>query len=109
MRFLPMTLPAAAALLAVACSSTKKPDTPVPAQGPVRSGVVVRGVAPDGNTLDLSDGSRWLVQPAGQSATLHWRPGQPVQPQRSGHPSWPFVLTDPMTGVAALARHLGGG
>lgn len=107
MRFLTRILPVVAAFLAVACSSTKKPDGS--AAGPVRSGVVVRGVAPDGNTVDLSDGSLWLVQPAGQSATLHWRPGQPVQPQRSGHPSWPFVLTDPMTGAAALARHLGGG
>lgn len=108
MRFLPRALTAAAALLAAACSSTKSPAAR-PAPGPVRAGVTVRGVAPDGNTLDLSDGSRWLVQPAGQSATLHWRPGQPVLPQRSGHPTWPFLLQDPLTGVGALARHLGGG
>ena len=62
----------------------------------------VRGQYP--GRLDLSDGSRWQVQPAGQSASLRWKRGEPVRVVRSGHPAWPFLLIHRQTAAAALAR-----
>ena len=92
-----------AALVAAALTSCRSaPEAPV-VPGPPRGGIPVRGILSDGR-LDLADGSRWVVQPAGQSATLRWRAGDPVAVVRSGHPVWPFLLTHLAGGSRALAR-----
>ena len=90
-----------AALAAVLAGCRSAPERPV--SGPPPGGIPVRGMLADGR-LDLADGSRWVVQPAGQSATLHWRAGDPVAVVRSGHPAWPFLLTHLAGGSRALAR-----
>lgn len=80
-------------------------SSPQPAAGP--TGVMPGGLSLRGQLqgrLELTDGSRWQVQPAGQSASLRWRPGDPVRVVRSGHPAWPFLLTHLPTGAAALSR-----
>jgi hypothetical protein len=76
---------------------------PVPGVVGVSGGVAMRGQFPDGR-LDLADGTRWVVQPAGQSATLRWRGGDAVRVVRSGHPVWPALLIHPRSGTKALAR-----
>jgi hypothetical protein len=94
-----LVLTAIAALATPACRNT----APLPIASP--SGVPLRGQFPDGR-VDLADGSHWIVQPAGQSASLRWRPGDPIQIRRSGHPVWPALLTHPLTGTRSLARNL---
>lgn len=90
---------AATALVISSCQQSR----PLPMNSP--SGIPLRGQFPDGR-IDLADGSRWLVQPAGQSASLRWRPGDPIQVRRSGHPVWPALLTHPVSGTRSLARNL---
>ncbi|HEX2749977.1 MAG TPA: hypothetical protein VHM91_18355 [Verrucomicrobiales bacterium] len=82
-----------------ACRSAPRHSSGPP---PIPSGLSVRGQLP--GRLDLSDGSRWQVQPAGQSASLRWRPRDPVRVVRSGHPAWPFLLIHSPSRTAALAR-----
>jgi hypothetical protein len=83
---------------AAGCSSPRRAAAPrVPQHGPS-----VQAQQP--GRLILSDGSAWQVQPAGQSASLRWRPGEPLTVIRSGHPAWPFLLTSRVNGAAALAR-----
>ena len=92
-----------AALLLAACSSQPSASPQAPGMPPpLPSGLAVRGQS--AGMLDLTDNSRWQVQPAGQSASLRWRPGEPIRVVRSGHPAWPFLLTHAFSGVSALAR-----
>ena len=85
-------------LFLTACHHTPKPA------GPTRipDNLAVRAQLPD--RLVLTDNSPWQVQPAGQSASLRWRPGDAVQVIRSGHPAWPFLLTQRASHTSALAR-----
>jgi hypothetical protein len=57
--------------------------------------------------LQLADGSRWQIQPAGQGVTLQWSPQDPVEVISVGHPSFSFVLANRRTGQGARARRLG--
>ena len=94
-----------ALLLAFVILSSCRSSTPAPrAGGPPQlpHGLSVQAQMP--GRLILSDRSPWQVQPAGQSATLRWQPGEPIAVIRSGHPAWPFLLTSQATGAAALAR-----
>lgn len=84
------------ALLLAACRSTPQGPPPMP------NDLAVRAQFP--GRLVLTDHSPWQVQPAGQSASLRWRPGEPVSVVRSGHPAWPFLLTSRRSNTAALAR-----
>jgi hypothetical protein len=88
------------ALLLSACGSSAPPRP----QGPpaIPGNLAVAAQLP--GRLVLTDRSPWQVQPAGQSATLRWRPGEPVSVIRSGHPAWPFLLTSRVSGASALAR-----
>lgn len=95
------TLLIAAAVFAFASCRSGRNDVPGPAAGLPR-GLAVRGQLQ--GRVELTDGSRWQIQPAGQSASLRWRPGDPVQVVRSGHPAWPFLLTHLPSGAAALSR-----
>jgi hypothetical protein len=90
-----------AAVLFSACRSTPPPPR---AGGPPQlpGGLSVQTQMP--GRLILSDRSPWQIQPAGQSASLSWQPGEPISVIRSGHPAWPFLLTSQATGAAALAR-----
>jgi len=81
-----------------ACRSTPKPAGPPP----IPDNLAVRAQYP--GRIVLSDNSPWQVQPAGQSASLSWRPGDSVAIVRSGHPAWPFLLTSRRAHTAALAR-----
>jgi len=87
-----------AVLVMSACRSTPKPAGPPP----IPDNLAVRAQYP--GRIVLTDNSPWQVQPAGQSASLRWRPGEPVAVVRSGHPSWPFLLSSRRTHTAALAR-----
>ena len=69
---------------------------------PISNSLAVRAQAP--GRLVLTDNSPWQVQPAGQSASLRWRPGEPIAVVRSGHPAWPFLLTSRRAHTSALAR-----
>jgi hypothetical protein len=91
------------ALATVLVLSSCQQSRSLPMSSP--SGIPLRGQFPDGR-IDLADGSLWLVQPAGQSASLRWRPGDPIQVRRSGHPVWPALLTHPVSGTRSLARPL---
>jgi hypothetical protein len=97
------SLPILRALATALALSSCQQSGPIPVHSP--SGIPLRGQFPDGR-IDLTDGSRWLVQPAGQSASLRWRPGDPMQVRRSGHPVWPALLTHPGSGTRSLARSL---
>ena len=93
-------------LVVMVLSACQGVVVPVPVPGVVgvgAGGVPLRGQFPDGR-LDLTDGTRWVVQPAGQSATLRWRGGDAVRVVRSGHPVWPALLIHPRSGTKALAR-----
>lgn len=108
--------PAALALLAVSCHSTK-PDAafgpgPGPGPGPAayapsNRGLVFTGRRPDGREIALSNRTKWSIQPAGASATLQWQPGEPVQLGSSGEPVWPAAITSLATGATAYARPAG--
>ena len=89
---------------ALVLASCRSPRTSPPPQGPrpLPRGLEVR--AQERGRLVLSDNSPWQVQPAGQSASLRWRSGEPMTVVRSGHPAWPFLLTSRRSGAAALAR-----
>jgi len=78
--------------------------TPPRPQGPpsLPNYLAVRAQEP--GRLVLTDNSRWQIQPAGQSASLRWRPGEPIAVVRSGHPAWPFLLTNRREHTSALAR-----
>jgi hypothetical protein len=88
------------ALALTACSSG--PPRPQGGPSPIPGNLAVAAQQP--GRLVLTDRSPWQVQPAGQSATLRWQPGEPVTVIRSGHPAWPFLLTSRVSGAAALAR-----
>jgi hypothetical protein len=90
-------------LVVLVLSACQGVVVPVPGVVGVSGGVPLRGQFPDGR-LDLADGTRWVVQPAGQSATLRWRGGDGVRVVRSGHPVWPVLLIHPRSGTKALAR-----
>jgi hypothetical protein len=91
-------------LVVLVLSACQGVVVPVPGVvGAGAGGVAMRGQFPDGR-LDLADGTRWVVQPAGQSATLRWRGGDGVRVVRSGHPVWPVLLIHPRSGTKALAR-----
>ena len=81
-----------------ACRSTPKPA------GPTRipDNLAVRAQFP--GRIVLTDNSPWQVQPAGQSASLFWQPGDSVAVVRSGHPAWPFLLTSLRARTTARAR-----
>lgn len=82
-----------------ACRSTPpRPSGPPP----IPDNLAVHAQYP--GRIVLTDNSPWQVQPAGQSASLRWRPGEPVAVVRSGHPAWPFILTNRRTHTVALAR-----
>jgi len=96
------TFPFLTLLLLSACSSAP-PRAPHPSgPAPIRSDLTVRAQFP--GRLILSDNSPWQVQPAGQSASLLWRPGEPIAVIRSGHPAWPFLLTSRRVHTSPLAR-----
>ncbi len=88
-----------AVLLLSACRSTPPRPSEAP---PIPDNLAVRAQYP--GRIVLTDNSPWQVQPAGQSASLRWRPGEPVAVVRSGHPSWPFLLSNRRTHTVALAR-----
>jgi len=90
-------------LVVLVLSACQGVVVPVVGVGAGAGGVPMRGQFPDGR-LDLTDGTRWVVQPAGQSATLRWRGGDAVRVVRSGHPVWPALLIHPRSGTKALAR-----
>jgi hypothetical protein len=87
-------------LLTLTGCSTAPPQRQGPP--PVRSSLAVRAQYP--GRLVLTDNSPWQVQPAGQSASLRWHPGEPIAVIRSGHPAWPFLLTSRVARTSALAR-----
>ncbi len=89
-----------AAVALSACRST--PPARVGGVPRLPQGLMVQAQLP--GRLILSDRSPWQVQPAGQSASLRWRPGEPLTVIRSGHPAWPFLLRSRVSGAAALAR-----
>lgn len=93
-------------LLAFAACSTAPPraarQARPQAQPSIPNNLAVREQSPA--RLVLTDNSPWQVQPAGQSASLRWRPGEPIAVIRSGHPAWPFLLTSRYSHTAALAR-----
>ncbi len=88
------------ALAFSACRST--PPRPPQGPPPIPENLAVRAVSRE--RVVLTDNSPWQVQPAGQSASLRWRPGEPVAVVRSGHPAWPFLLTSRTARTSALAR-----
>ena len=73
-----------------------------PAPPRISDNLAVRAQFP--GRLVLTDNSPWQIQPAGQSASLRWRPGEAIAVVRSGHPAWPFLLTSRRTLTVALAR-----
>jgi hypothetical protein len=86
-------------ILLAGCRSTPpRPQGPPP----IPNDLAVRAQQP--GRLVLTDNSPWQVQPAGQSASLRWRPGEPIAVVRSGHPAWPFLLTSRREHTSALAR-----
>ena len=89
-------------LLFSACSTD--PPRPQRQAGPppIPNNLAVRVQFP--GKLILTDNSPWQIQPAGQSASLRWRPGEPIAVIRSGHPAWPFLLTSRYSHTSALAR-----
>jgi ferric-dicitrate binding protein FerR (iron transport regulator) len=90
--------------LAVGCRSRAPQGLAPGPAGPPLQGIALRGTLSGGSTVDLADGSRWAIQPAGQSATLRWRGGEPIQVVRSGHGTYPFILTNAATRTSALGR-----
>ncbi len=88
-------------LILPSCRSARS-STPPTAQT-TADGVSLRAHT-GGGQLALTDGSRWAIQPAGQSASLHWRVGDPLRVDRSGHPAYPFLIISAPQGTAALAR-----
>lgn len=90
-----------------ACRSTPPRQATGPAALPPTGGLVFTGRRPDGCEIALSDRSKWAIQPAGASATLHWRPGEPLQMGASGDPLWPAAITSLTSGATAYARPAG--
>ncbi len=88
-----------AVLTLSACRSTPRRPLEPPS---IPDNLAVRAQHP--GRVVLTDNSPWQVQPAGQSASLRWRPGEPVAVIRSGHPAWPFLLSSRRTHTVALAR-----
>ena len=85
-----------------ACSSSPPQGRRATAPPSIPGNLAVRAQLP--GKLILTDNSPWQVQPAGQSATLRWQPGEPVSVIRSGHPAWPFLITSRAAHTSALAR-----
>jgi len=79
----------------------------VPSGFPPAAGLVFTGRRPDGCEIALSDRSKWAIQPAGASATLHWQAGEPLQLGSSGEPMWPAAITSLASGNTAFARPAG--
>jgi hypothetical protein len=90
-----------------ACHSTPPNQARRPAAFPPASGLVFTGRRPDGGEIALSDRTKWAIQPAGASATLHWQPGEPLQMGASGEPLWPAAITSLASGATAYARPAG--
>lgn len=89
-------------LILSSCRSSPKPPERPAGPPPIPDNLAVRAQLP--GKLVLTDNSPWQIQPAGQSASLRWRPGEPVAVIRSGHPAWPFLLTSRYARTSALAR-----
>lgn len=92
-----------------ACRSnkTKSGLASGPAAYAPQNGLVFTGRRPDGREIALSNRTKWSIQPAGASATLHWQPGEVVRLSQSGEPLWPIAITNQTAGSTAFARPAG--
>ncbi|MDB6069921.1 MAG: hypothetical protein JWL81_1092 [Verrucomicrobiales bacterium] len=70
-------------------------------------GLEFTGRRADGREIALSNRTKWSIQPAGASATLHWQPGEPLRISSSGSAVWPAAITSLPEGNTALARPAG--
>ena len=107
MRLPPIILILTSCLAAPACRSNQNNTDSLAVAHAPPSGLVFTGRRPDGCEIALSDRTKWAIQPAGASATLHWQPGEPLKMGSSGEPMWPAAITSVTSGNTAFARPAG--
>jgi hypothetical protein len=66
---------------------------------------VVQESINNGQFIRLSDGTLWEIHPGDRKITQSWITPSEIKVVPSNEPTYPFLLTNSITGSSVLARH----